>query len=1039
MTLRISGQSGLMAFTSLFVRRPILALVFNALIVVAGLAAFAGIEVRELPNVDRPVINVRTTLAGGAPETIDREVTDVIEGAVARVAGLKSLSSTSVFSSSRVALEFTSGTDLAVAAADVRDAISQVVNDLPEGAEEPRIIKADADSQPVVRLAVTSDTLASEDLTLLVEDQIAPRLAAVEGVADVETYGDKQKVFRIDIDPAKLASRGLSVADLSKSLTNLTFDVPAGSLTNISSDLLVRATADITTSADFEALQINDRVRLADVASVTIGPEQGTSSLRSNGKSGIGMGVIRQAQSNTLSISDGVAKAVAALNESLPQGTTIWVTSDDATFIRGSIYEVINALILAVIIVVGIIFVFLRDWRATFIPAITMPVALIGTLAAIYLAGFSINILTLLAIVLATGMVVDDAIVVLENIVRRRAEGMGAGAAAVIGTTQVFFAVVATTITLAAVFVPLSFLPGQAGGLFREFGFALAISVMLSGIVALTLCPMLAAKTLKKPARNPNDIVAWAGSWLALFYRKTLEWCLAAPVVIFTLAVVLTVAGALTFMGLARELTPQEDRSLALMRVNTASGVSLAFTEDQMIQIEERVAPLITSGEIANVFSITGSGGSSNSGFMVLTLAPWEQRVRSQSDIVGDINKTVSTIAGVRAVAIQPNSLGIRGAGQGLQIAITGNDYESLDKAAISLIDAMEKTGKFELVRRNTEPTQSQLSVTIDRAKAADIGIDISGLADALQAMLDGRSVGDVFVKGKSMKVMLVSTSNPINDPGDLENIFLKTTDGRVVPMSVIAAVSEKSVAPELAREGQLRAVPITASLKQGVSLGEALVATQDLAKATLPPGMGLMALSEAATLNENSGGMATTFGFAILIIFLVLAAQFESVLSALIIMVTVPLGLVCAVFAMALTGTSVNIYSQIGLVMLVGIMAKNGILIVEFANQLRDEGQGGREAILNACTIRLRPVMMTMISTILGGVPLVLAHGAGAEARIALGYVIVGGLGLATIVTLYLTPVAWLVFSRFSSSHTGESARLDAEIHTATDKVFPK
>ncbi len=1028
------SEAGFLSFASLFVRRPILALVFNALIVVAGLAAYYGIEVRELPNVDRPVINVRTTLKGASPETIERQITDVIEGAVARVAGLKSMSSNSLFSSSRVTLEFSSETDLAVAAADVRDAISQVQNDLPDDADDPRIIKADADSQPVLRLAVVSQTLPREDLTILVEDRIAPLLAAVAGVADVETYGDKQKVFRIDIDQAKLASRGVSVADLAKALGNLTFDVPAGSLSNASSDLLVRATAEIRTPADFAILQLNDRVRLGDVASITIGPEAGTSSLRSNGRPGVGMGVIRQAQSNTLAISDGIRAAVKEINKTLPEGTTIAVTSDDATFIRGSIHEVINALLLAVIIVVGVIYLFLRDARATFIPAVTMPVALIGTLAALYLVGFSINILTLLAIVLATGMVVDDAIVVLENIVRRRSEGMGPWAAAVIGTGQVFFAVVATTVTLAAVFVPLSFLPSQAGGLFREFGFALAISVTLSGLVALTLCPMLASRMLEKPPAHGRGPLVFIGNMLAGFYRRTLSACLNAPLAVFTLASVFVLAGALVFFSLNQELTPQEDRSIALMRVNTANGVSLAYTDDQMAQIEERIAPLIQSGEVINVFSITGFGSSSNSGFMVLTLAPWEKRVRSQNEIVGDINKAVAGVPGVQARAIQPNSLGIRGAGQGLQVAITGNDYAALDAAALTMIDAMEKSGKFDQVRRSNEPTQSQLSVTVDRERAADMGIPIDGLSDVLQAMLDGRSIGDVFVDGRRMSVLLVSTSNPVNDPGDLENIFLKTGDGRVVPMSVIATVTEKAVSPRLARENQLRAVPITASAKSGVSLGEALSTAEGLAKTVLPAGMGLIPLAEAATLNESSGSMAITFGFAILVIFLVLAAQFESVISAITIMITVPLGLVCAVFALKFTGMSINIYSQIGLVMLVGIMAKNGILIVEFANQLRDEGQERRAAIMNACMIRLRPVMMTMISTVLGGLPLVLAHGAGAEARVALGYVIVGGLGLATIVTLYVTPVAWLVLSRFSGSHAKQVARLDAEIRAAAE-----
>ncbi|MEC9462420.1 MAG: efflux RND transporter permease subunit, partial [Pseudomonadota bacterium] len=460
-----SEQSG-RSFTALCVRRPVLAAVLNTLLVVAGLAALAGIEIRELPDVDQPVITVSTDYDGASAQTMDQEVTRIIEGAVSRVSGLKSMSSRSSFGDSRTTLEFGDNVDLAVAANDVRDALARVRNQLPDDADEPRIVKADSDSQPIMRLGVTSSTLSMEDLTLLVENEISDRLAAVEGVADVQIYGDQEKVFRIDVNQAALASRGLSVADLATELQSASLDVPAGSLESQTQDIVVRATANLTTVEDFENVLIGERVRLRDVATVTLGPDDGSTSLRSNGVQGVGLGIIRQAQSNTLNISAGVHAAVDAMASALPEGTRVIVTSDDAVFIRGALHEVEIALGLSAVIVLVVLYLFLRDWRATLIPALTMPVALIGTLVAIYLVGFSINILTLLAIVLATGLVVDDAIVVLENIVRRRAEGMGPRAAAVLGTQEVFFAVLATTATLAAVFIPLSFLPGQLGGLF---------------------------------------------------------------------------------------------------------------------------------------------------------------------------------------------------------------------------------------------------------------------------------------------------------------------------------------------------------------------------------------------------------------------------------------------------------------------------------------------------------------------------------------------------------------------------------------------
>ena len=744
-------------FTALFVRRPILALVFNTLIVVAGLAAYFGIEVRELPQVDQPVITVRTTFTGASPETVDREITSIIEGAVARVGGLKSVSSQSSFGSSRVTLEFSPSTNVDSASNDVRDAVSRVTNSLPDNADDPQVVKADSSSQAIIRMAITSSSMSMEDLSLLVEDEISDRIASVEGVADVEIYGNQDKIFRIDVDQAKLASRGLTIASLANALGSMTFDVPAGSLTSQTQAIVVRATAEISTTAQFENLLLQDRVRLGDVASVTLGPKDGATSLRANGKQGVGLGVIRQAQSNTLNISTGVHAAVDEIQKSLPDGTTITITSDDAVFIEGAIDEVVRSLVLAVLIVVGVIYLFLRDWRATFIPAITMPVALIGTLSAIYLAGFSINILTLLAIVLATGMVVDDAIVVLENIVRRRSEGMGPRAAAVIGTREVFFAVVATTATLAAVFIPLSFLPGQTGRLFREFGFVLAFSVGLSSVVSLTLCPMLASRMLGGDmARHDKGIIAGMGGWLARLYLRTLSSCLNAPLIVLAVGLVLSAIAYGIFTQITQELTPREDRSIAMMRVSAPQGASLDYTRAQMQQVEERLQPLLDSGEVKNVFSISGQGGSKNSGFMVLTLAKWDERTRSQNDIVTDMNKAVAQVPTVQANVMQPNSLGIRGGGNGLQVALVGNDYEKLSQSAQKLIDLMNQSGEFDNARLNTEATQAQLTIAVDRERASDLGIDINGLSSALQALLDGQSIGEVYVDGVAVSVTII-------------------------------------------------------------------------------------------------------------------------------------------------------------------------------------------------------------------------------------------------------------------------------------------
>ena len=1018
--------------TALFVRRPILAMVLNALIILAGVAALFGAEIRELPNVDRPVVTVTTTFAGASPESMDKELTGRVEGAVGRVSGVRAISSSSNFGRSRVTLEFSDDVDIDVAATDVRDAVARIANQLPEGAEQPQIVKADADAQPVMRIAVTSTGRSPEDLTRLVQERVEDRLISVSGVADLQVYGDREPFFRVDIDQLALASRGLTLGDIQRVLSDVAYDAPAGDLAGERQSINVRTTASVTTPEAFENLELKPNVRLGDVAQVTLGPADGDTVLRANGRLGLGIGIIRQATSNTLEISRDVRAVVDDLAQTLPSDVSIFVTSDDATFISGSIEEVLRTLAIAVAIVVAVIFVFLRDLRATLIPALTLPVALIGTLAAIYLVGFSINILTLLALVLATGMVVDDAIVVLENIVRQRAAGMAPRAAAVHGTAQVFFAVVTTTATLAAVFVPLSFLPGQAGGLFREFGYTLAMAVALSSVIALTLCPVLASRLLARPSEEtPRGPMVALGKGLFALYAATLRGALAMPFVVILIAAFVAVAASLLAGGIRQELTPREDRAVALLSVSAPQVVTLDYTQSKMRESEGLIAPLQEAGEVTNIFSISGFG-SGNRGFMVFTLAKWEDRARAQDEIVGEINGKLRRIVGVRAFAIQPNSLRIRGAGRGLAFAITGNNYDQLAEVAQTMVDRLSENPAMGSVRLDYERTQPQLFVQIDRTLAADLGVDIAGLGQALQAMLDGREVASVFIEDTSYGVQLLSTSDKIDDPRDLENVFVQSGAGQMIPLSSFVTLEERAVAPSLDREGQNRSVSISASLTPALSLGDALEEVRRIGGDVLAEENRILPLAEAAALDQTGSGLAVTFGFAILVVFLVLAAQFESFISAIVVMSTVPLGLACAIFALLLTGQSLNVYSQIGLVMLIGIMAKNGILIVEFANQLRDKGADIHEAIYGAATIRLRPVMMTMTSTVLGGVPLILSAGAGAEAREALGWVIVGGLGMATLSTLYLTPVAYFLLARFTTPKATEEARLQSELAEA-------
>ena len=1020
------------AIAGLFVRRPVLAIVVSALIIVAGLAAFFGVEVRELPSVERPTLSINTTFNGASAETVDREITSAVEGAVARVQGVAGISSSSSYGRSRVSLTFKDGVNLDNATSDVRDALSRITNRLPDGVDTPTIVKADSNAQAVMQLAVTSDRLTRDELTALVNDVISERLAAVQGVADVQINGSQERVFIIDVDQVKLASLGLTVGDVRNALSTIGFDSPAGSLNGTNQNIAIRATAEVNTPEQFEDIIIKGQTRIGDVASVVFSPAASNSGLRLDGKSGIGLGIVPQAQSNTVLISQGIHKAVDDLLPSLPPGVDITISSDDSVFISGAIEEVERSLIIAVVGVIVIIYLFLLDWRATVIPALTMPVALIGTVAGIYAFGFSLNILTLLALVIATGIVVDDAIVVLENITRRRSMGLGPRAAAVLGTQEVFFAVIATTATLAAVFIPISFLPGQTGQLFREFGFTLAISVGLSAVVALSLAPMLASRMLKPHVERKPNLLERFGGVLQGLYRKSLHVVLANPLIVIAVALVFGVAAIIAYGGIKQELTPPEDRASIAISVNAPVTVSLDFTQTQMQKIEELLQPYKESGEATSIFSVSGFGSNTNSGFIVMTLADWEHRERSQQQITAEINGLLTQVPGVRAMIRTGNSLGVRGGGSGLQFALVGDNYQTLSDVANKVIDELSKDDKWGRVTTNYDTTQPQMTLSIDRQKAAALGIDINGLATTMQAMIDGADVGTVFINDDSYSVRMLSSSSPVNDPGDLESIFLRTSDGRYVPMSTIASIAEAPIAPSLGREDQRRAVTVTAALTEGFALGDAYNEAVQIVRPMLPDGVAIVPMAEARTLGESNNGLVVTFGFALVVILLVLAAQFESVWSAIIVMATVPFGLACAVFAMVITGVTGNVYSQIGLILVVGIMAKNGILIVEFANQLRDRGQSVREAIENAANIRLRPVVMTMIATVLGGMPLIIAGGAGSEARAALGWIMVGGLSMASIATLYLTPVAYLLLARFSKPKSEEEARLQRELEAA-------
>ncbi len=1026
-------------WAGVFVRRPILATVINLLVIIAGVAALQGIEVRELPDVDRPVVTVRSSYPGATPESMDAQITAIIESAVSRVQGVTSISSNSSYGSSRVAIEFASGADLQTAAMDVRDAVAGIRNQLPQDMDdEPRVVKADADASPIIRMAVASATLSETELTDLVNNVVEDRLAAVEGVAAANSYGLRDKTIEVRVSPVALAARGLSLSNLIDAISKASAVTPSGALENATQQLLVRAEAPVSSPEDVSELAITAQTKVGDVSYVRWAFQEATATTRLDGKAAIGVEIVRQAQANTIAISEGIRAAVDELKRSLPEGVEIAITSDDAIFIRESVREVVIALVLSTIIVVLIIFAFLGSIRATIAPAIAIPVSLIGTIAAIWMAGFSLNIITLLALVVATGLVVDDAIVVIENIARHRAMGKGPRAAAVIGAREIVFAVLATTATLAAVFIPVSFMPGIVGGLFSEFGFVLAFSVTISALTALTICPMLAAKLGAREgnAETAPGIAGRFGKFLARAYAWIVNILLKLRWLVVLACLGFAAAGWLAFVALPQEITPPEDRGVVQIRLSTQQGANLDYMSQKTQAVEDILAEYRKSGEVTGVLATVGGGGGGASGVnratVVAALAPWRDRKRTQQQIQAELQRKLADIPGVTVSMQSGNSLGIRGGGQGLRFAITGPDYARLADAALKLVGRLSETPGFRSARTDYDTTQPQLSVRINREAATKLGVPLETITSLINAMIDYQKAADLFVKDEIIQVQVKAGGRPINDPSDLRNLFVKAADGSFITLSSLVTIEEVAIAPTLGREDRQRSVTVSAQLAEGVPLGDAVKTMRGIAAETLEPTMSISLLGEAKTLAETTQNTAFVFGIAFLIVFLVLAAQFESMMSAFVIMLTVPFGLAAAALAILLTGGSFNVYSQIGLVLLVGVMAKNGILIVEFANIRRDQGADVDAAIRDAASTRLRPVIMTMAASVLGALPLILAHGAGAEARLALGWVIIGGLGFATVFTLFLTPIVYRILAPFSKPRVEETKLLAEELRAA-------
>ena len=1024
-----------MPLSDLCLRRPVLAAVLSLLIVAVGLVAFNRLPVRELPDIDAARVTIRTDYAGAAPEVIDAQVTQVLEAAVAGVAGVASIESQSERGDSRIRIEFARGRDIDAAAADIRGAVSRVLSRLPSEADQPRIYKNDSDSDPIIRVAITSDRMRAPEITDSAERFIVDRLATIEGVAEVNVAGARRYAMRIALDPKALAARGLAVTDIAEALRANNVELPAGAVDSQWRRFQLRADTRLATPEAFEnvvvAMAEGTPVRLGDVAEVAIGVEDTDAKVRKNGRTAVGLRILRQSQSNTIAISDAVRAEIAALAPTLPAGMQVAVTSDDAVFIKASIREVIQTLAIAVAMVVLVIFLFLGSPRATLVPAVTIPVALIGAFGGMFALGYSINILTLFALILAIGIVVDDAIVVLETVQRRIARGDTPLRAAALGAREVGFAVVATSITLISVFTPLSFLEGEVGRLFTEFGLTLSVAVAFSTLVALTLAPVLCWKLLRQGSggaleRGVNALFARVEAG----YRAALRVALAWPLPTLALAAGLTAAAALIYAETPKEVAPREDRGALFIYMAAPHGSSPAYVDREARAVEAALQPLVDSGEAASVLSLV-SAWDTRVAFFVIRLPDWESGRRPVEAILSDVRRAVGAVPGARARPRMPRGLGVRGgSSSSFRVLVLGPDHESARAWSQDLMAALREDGRLTDLEADYAATQPQMNVAIDRALADDLGVSILDAGTTLQTFFAEREVTTYAERGREYPVILEADAETRRSVDGLSEVFVRSREsGALIPLAALIRVEEGAASPELNRRDRLPAITVSAELGEGVDIGEAIAIVRDAAARALPAEARIAFGGAAEQYLDNSAGAATMLLFAFVVVYLALAAQFESFIDPLAILLSAPLAATGALAAIWLTGQSVNVYTQIGVLLLLGLMAKNGILIVEFANQLRDRGAAVREAALEGAVRRLRPILMTVLSTLLGAAPLVWSSGAGAESRTAIGMVILGGFGFASALGLFVTPVLYDRLARLTKPRAASTQALDAAL----------
>ncbi|MGL4395244.1 MAG: efflux RND transporter permease subunit [Hyphomicrobium sp.] len=1008
------------------IRRPVFATVLSLILILVGIVAFQRLTVREFPNVDEPIVSVSTSYPGASATIIETQVTQVIEGSIAGIEGIETLESSSRSESSRITVKFRPEINADVAASDVRDRVSRVRGRLPDEISEPVIAKVEADAQAIMFLVFTSPTKSALEISDYIDRFIVDRLKNLTGVADVQIYGERRYAMRIWIDRERLAAFNLTIQDIEAALRAQNAEIPSGRIESNDREFSVLSRTGLTTPEQFRNIVVKladgHQVQLGEVARVELGPSDERRATSYNGVPAIAVGIIKQSTANPLDVSKAVNAILPDMNASLPEGLAVEIGNDDSVFIDRSIAAVYATIGEAIALVVLVILFFLRSARAAIIPIVTIPISLIATFTFMYALGFSVNTLTLLAMVLAIGLVVDDAIVVLENIYRHIEDGMKPVAAAIKGIHEIGFAVIAMTLTLAAVYAPIAFAPGKTGKLFLEFALTLASAVIVSGFVALTLTPMMCAKILRHNT-EPGRMYLFLERGFVAFengYRRLLKGTLAIRPLVLIVALGVAAASVGFFMTLKSELSPLEDRGVLRVRGTGPEGATVGYTARYAEQIDAILAKV---PEARARLVISGNPEVSQS-LVVAPMIDWSERTRSQQEVTADINPKLTRIAGVQAVAQTPGAFGQRGSGRPIEFVIqSSGTYEDLQKLSDTLMERARAYPGFQSLDTDLKLNTPEFRIEIDRAKVADLGLDVTVVGRTLETLLGGRQVTRFEQNGEQYDVNLQLAAGDRATPAALSTIFLRNPKGEMIQLSNVVKVSESVAPKELKRFNQLRAVTLQASLTPGYTIGDGVTFLEQAARDALPPEVATDLNGQSRDYRSSANSLALVFVLALGFIYLVLAAQFESFRDPLIIMLTVPLSMTGALGALWLTGGTLNVYSQIGLVTLVGLITKHGILIVEFANQRQMEGLNRSGAVIDAAVLRLRPILMTTGAMVLGALPLALATGAGAESRQQIGWVIVGGMSLGTLLTLFVIPAVYSYLGQALDRVRGDDA----------------